>query len=333
MKILVVTNMYAGSNPAHPSQGVFVTEQVEAFRRVYGEIVDVFVIEGNRGRSAYLKSLYRVLRLVRRKGYDIVHYHFGLSACSAPLVRLFTSSKIVITFHGSDVMGKLGMRALSLFFAKFANACIGVSDEIRVRLQRASGFCLTIPCAVNETLFTAPVEENPREGRKKVVVFPSSPRRAEKDYPLFKAMITQLSGERKFDILEQHIEGLDRRAVRDLLARADCLVMTSEREGSPQSVKEAMACNLPVVSVDVGDVRALLTGVSQSVVVDGRGADTLARCVSDVLCEGRRSDGRSRLQTLGYFSEDVTIRIADLYREILKKNDRNQSSSSCDVSH
>jgi hypothetical protein len=333
MKILVVTNMYAGSNPTHPSQGIFVTEQVEAFRRLYGETVDVFVIEGYRGRSAYLRSLCRVVSLVRRNAYDVVHYHFGLSACSAPLVRLFSPSKIVITFHGSDVMGKRGMRALSLFFARFAHACVGVSDEIRARLQSVAKCCLTIPCAVNETLFIAPIDEERREGRQKVVVFPSSPQRTEKGYPLFKATVIQLCQGGEFDILEQHIDGLDRWEVRGLLARADCLLMTSEREGSPQSVKEAMACNLPVVSVDVGDVRNLLTCVSQSVVVDDRNAETLARSVADVLRDGKRSNGRLRLQMLGYFSDDITVRIADIYANLLDKNGCNQFSSSCDGSH
>ncbi|PQV49944.1 glycosyltransferase involved in cell wall biosynthesis [Paraburkholderia sp. BL21I4N1] len=316
MKILVVTNMYAGRNAAQPTQGVFVTEQVLALRELHGDEVDVFLIEGWRGRLAYLGSLFRVAGRVKGNAYDVVHYHFGLSACSAPLVRLLSRSKVVVTFHGSDVMRPGWIKAISLAAARFAHACIGVSDEISTRVSRISRCCSTIPCAVNETLFVEPIDYGKAATRRKIVVFPSSPERAEKDYPLFSAVMAQLSGSLGCDVEERHIDGLNRGEVRDLLLQADCLLMTSEREGSPQSVKEAMAVNLPIVSVDVGDVRHLLQGVSNCAVIEGRDAATLARATADVLKRAIRSNGRARLKSLGYFSADVAARIDRLYRAI-----------------
>lgn len=316
MKILIVTNMYAEHHPAHPAQGVFVTEQVEALRVLYGEAIDVFVIEAHRGRVAYLGSLARIVRLIRRESYDVVHYHFGLSACSAPLVRLFSRSKVVVTFHGSDVMGRAWMKAISLAAARFSHACIGVSDEIAAKVRRSSRPCLTIPCAVNESLFVEPGNDDQTETDRKIVVFPSSPKRSEKDYPLFKEVVGRLSDTFGFDVEERHIDGLDRQSVRDLLRQADCLIMTSEREGSPQSVKEAMAVNLPVVSVDVGDVRRLLQGVSRCAVVDGRDVAALACAAADVLRDAGRSNGRARLKSLGYFSADVAQQIGRLYESL-----------------
>lgn len=316
MKILVVTNMYAGCNEAQPTQGVFVTEQVLALRELHGNGVDVLLIEGWRGRLAYLRSLSRVASRVKGNAYDVVHYHFGLSACSAPLVRLFCRSKVVVTFHGSDVMGRGWIRAISLAAARFAHARIGVSDEISTSVSRSSQYCSTIPCAVNETLFVEPIDYEKAATRRKIVVFPSSPKRAEKDYPLFSAVMTQLSAAFGCDVEERHIDGLDRAEVRDLLLQADCLVMTSEREGSPQSVKEAMAVNLPIVSVDVGDVRQLLQGVSNCAVIEVRDATTLASATADVLKRAKRSNGRERLKSLGYFSADVAAQIDRLYRSI-----------------
>ncbi|WP_144148436.1 glycosyltransferase [Paraburkholderia sp. BCC1884] len=325
MKILIVTNMYAGHNSAQPSQGVFVTEQVEALRVIYGDAIDVLVIEAFRGRLAYLKSLVQVVRLGRHKAYDVVHYHFGLSACSAPLVRLFSNAKVVVTFHGSDVMGRSWMRAISLAAARFSHACIGVSDEISAKVSRGSRRCVTIPCAVNESLFVEPGNEYMKKMGRKVVVFPSSPTRPEKDYPLFKSVIARLSDTSGFEMEERHIDGLDREAVRDLLLQADCLVMTSEREGSPQSVKEAMAVNLPVVSVDVGDVRQLLQGVSHSAVVEGRDAAALAFAAADVLTRAARSNGRTRLKSLGYFSTEVAQQISRLYESLTHNKRRHET--------
>ncbi|ASL46024.1 Putative teichuronic acid biosynthesis glycosyltransferase TuaC [Burkholderia sp. AD24] len=329
MKILVVTNMYAGCNAAQPMQGVFVTEQVMALRELRGDTVDVFVIEGWRGRLAYLKSLAHVLSRVKGNAYDVVHYHFGLSACSAPLVRLFSRSKVVVTFHGSDVMGRGWIRAISLAAARFAHACIGVSDEISASVSRGSRYCATIPCAVNETLFVEAVDCGKAANSRKIVVFPSSPKRAEKDYPLFCAVMAQLPALLGCEVAARHIDGLDRREVRDLLLQADCLVMTSRREGSPQSVKEAMAVNLPVVSVDVGDVRHLLEGVSSCAVIEGRDAATLACATAEVLKHANRSNGRQRLKSLGYFSADVAAQINLLYRSILGevRDDRQRLAS------
>jgi len=60
------------------------------------------------------------------------------------------------------------------------------------------------------------------------------------------------------------VSGVDHDAVPDYMNAADALLLTSHSEGSPNSVKEALACNLPVVAVDVGDVRERLAGVEPS---------------------------------------------------------------------
>ncbi|MDN7425976.1 glycosyltransferase family 4 protein [Burkholderia sp. AU45388] len=316
MKILVVTNMYFGSNRASPWQGVFVTEQVEALRRSGGCTVDVLVIEGYRGKVEYLRSIGQVWRAARAGRYDIVHYHFGLSACSAPLVRLLTRARIVITFHGTDILGPLWMRVVSKTMACFAHACIGVSAEISSRLRRLCRHCETIPCAVDETVFVEHRDDACIESALPVVVFPSSAQRPEKNYPLFAQVLRQLSEQHGIRVQERHIDGLERDEVRDLLARAACLLMTSTREGSPQSVKEAMAVNLPVVSVDVGNVRHLLDGVSPGMVVFDHDAGRLTNELADVLKAGMRSNGRARLAALGYFSADVSTKLKTLYASL-----------------
>ncbi|KVH56043.1 MULTISPECIES: glycosyltransferase family 4 protein [Burkholderia] len=316
MKILVVTNMYLGSNRASPWQGVFVTEQVEALRRSGGCTVDVLVVEGYRGKREYVRSIWQVWKTARAGRYDVVHYHFGLSACSAPLVRLFTKARVVITFHGTDILGPLWMRAVSKSMACFAHACIGVSAEISSRLIRPRRRCVTIPCAVDEAVFAEHRDDALMKSAVPIVVFPSSLKRPEKNYPLFALVLRQLAEQHGIPVQERHIDGLDRSEVRDLLARAACLLMTSTREGSPQSVKEAMALNLPVVSVDVGNVRQLLDGVSPGMVVFDNDAGRLTNELADVLKAGARSNGREKLAALGCFSADVSAKLKELYASL-----------------
>jgi glycosyltransferase involved in cell wall biosynthesis len=96
----------------------------------------------------------------------------------------------------------------------------------------------------------------------------------------------------------------------------DTLVLTSESEGSPQVVKEAMACDLPVVSVDVGDVANVIGRTEGCFIADNDPAD-IARKLEAALRRDQRTDGRSAVQKFGLsFIADEVI---DLYCEVLQR--------------
>jgi teichuronic acid biosynthesis glycosyltransferase TuaC len=77
---------------------------------------------------------------------------------------------------------------------------------------------------------------------------------------------------------------------------ADVLLLTSLHESSNNSVKEAMACNLPVISVDAGDAKERLQDVSPSFVSDKYDAVTLANNMVQVLELKHRSNGQQAVQ-------------------------------------
>jgi hypothetical protein len=76
------------------------------------------------------------------------------------------------------------------------------------------------------------------------------------------------------------------------LNAADCLIFASVREGSPNIIKEALACDLPIVSTDVGDVAERLQSVAPSTVIANRDITEFGRALSDILRCNRRSNGR-----------------------------------------
>ena len=102
-----------------------------------------------------------------------------------------------------------------------------------------------------------------------------------------------------------------------LLNACDALVFTSMQEGSPNAVKEALACNLPVVSVAVGDV-PLRLGVKGGELCPDDRAETIAAALERVLRRGGRSEGRAAVQDLDEHA--LTERLIDIYRSVLPRS-------------
>src|SRR5256712_5804704 len=138
MRILFVTNMYP--TPQTPDYGAFVWQQAEQLRRL-GHTVDVINILGFRSKLNYLKGVVDVLRKTSSTRYDIVHAHYGLTALPA-WFRL--RAPLVMTLHGSDVLGGHFERLCSSVISRFADAVIVVSEQMR---QRVPG--IVIPCGVD----------------------------------------------------------------------------------------------------------------------------------------------------------------------------------------
>ena len=100
-----------------------------------------------------------------------------------------------------------------------------------------------------------------------------------------------------------------------MMNAADCLLVTSDAEGSPTVVQEALATNLPVVSVDVGDIAERLEGVAGSRITR-RDAQALGRALAEVVTPPRRSDGRRRVPE--FSSQRIARELGRLYRDIAR---------------
>jgi glycosyltransferase involved in cell wall biosynthesis len=166
----------------------------------------------------------------------------------------------VITLHGSDVLGRRWERFCSRNIARLADAVIVVSEEMR---QCIPG--IVIPCGVDLEVFK-PYNRDEARARlgwpkdRYLILFPFDPARLVKRYDLARAAVERLVHD-GVDAELMSVFGVENRDMPWCYSAADAMLLCSDREGSPTSVKEALACNLPVVATDVGDVRELLQGV------------------------------------------------------------------------
>ena len=304
MKILIVASFNKGFFAP------FILEQSEALEKM-GQTVHFFGIQGH-GIWGYVRNYKGLKRIIQDYKPDVIHAHYGLSGLLATLQRRVP---VVTTFHGSDInnpkvlpFSKIAMR-LSAF-------TIFVSQK-NVDIARPTKKFALLPCGVNSDNFTeVPIGEArlklQLEDTKKYVLFAGSFSNRVKNPELAQKAIALLNN---VELIE--LKGYSRADVNYLMHAVDVALMTSHTEGSPQFVKEVMACGCPLVSVDVGDVKEVTAGVEGCYIVS-REAEEIAEKLQIALNFKGRTHGRERIMELGLENRKVAETIVAIYKKIVK---------------
>jgi Glycosyl transferases group 1 len=100
------------------------------------------------------------------------------------------------------------------------------------------------------------------------------------------------------------------------MSACDALVFPSYQEGSPNIVKQAMACNLPIVSTDAGTVAEVIGDTEGCYVVEPK-ADAFADRLEPLLRRPMRTKGRDQVRHLD--GPLVAAQLRDLYDEVLER--------------
>jgi teichuronic acid biosynthesis glycosyltransferase TuaC len=311
-RVLVLTNMYP--TPAEPHFGCFVKDQVDDLRRLRVD-VEVLAFDGRARKSEYLAAARRLRRALRRGRYDIVHAHYGLSGAVAAL-QLATPA--VTTFHGSDAWVPWQRRVSWLVARRTQPIAVATVVAASLDIRDAP----VIPCGVDLDMF-APVDRG--EARRALswpetgpcVLFPAArndpAKVTNKRVDVFDAMVGRLRRTVP-GVFAASLDRLPRAHVALAMAAADAVVLTSMWEGAPVVVKEALACETPVVSVPVGDVSAVISGLPGCAIVP-RDPDTLAQAVGRALDAGRSPRLRESMHAYG--RGHIAERVLAVYRRML----------------
>ena len=320
LRVLVVTNVYP--TPAMPGDTPAVRDQVESLR-ARGLKVDVLRIDRSQGWVGYAKAAWQVfLQNFRRRHYDLVHAYYGHSGLIAQCQFRYP---VVVTFLGSDLLtrrdGRIGKLA-----ARLADGVIVMTEEMKAAARRPDAH--VIPHGINTGIFRPyPMEAARRElglsPDEKLVLFPWDPARAVKRFDIVQQVIEQL---RQSDERVRLVTVFDKshETAAKYMNACDAMILASDHEGAPMAVREALACGLPVVSVDVGDVRQTIEGIPGCYVCSQDVSD-LAEKLGSVLRQGERVDSAGLVERMGlsYAAE----RIISVYEGVLAGRRRGQGDS------
>lgn len=304
MKVLIVCSGNV-ENFNFEIHHAFIYEQIEKIKNMYEVEYDTFFIRG-KGILGYLKNLNKLKRKIRNYAPDFVHAHFGLSGLLTTLQR---KVPIVITFHGSDANLPELIR-LSKLAAFLSHYDIFVSDRLQKRIGGSTQYSV-IPCGIDLSTFYPVDMKTAREKlnldpEKKYILFASAFNNTIKNAPLAFSAIEKLK--EKCEILE--LKDRSRKEVNLLLNACNLMLLTSKSEGSPQVVKEAMACNCPVVATDVGDIRDVV-GETEGCYITSFDPEDVAEKISQALRFNKRTNGSERIKN--FDNELVARKVFEIY--------------------
>ncbi len=310
--------MYPSSDT--PFDGVFIKEQIQYCHDKYNIDYEVYVIDrsGNKYLN-YFKSIFKVKEIISKGGFDIIHVHFGLSGMFL-LLKPFIKAPVLLTLHGSDIQSfkkKDGLtQKVSRMAATNAERIIILNNTMATLLKKHQHKLVKIPCGINTEIFD--LARNNLNNKSFLIGFPSDRKREVKNYPLFK-VITDILKKRGYTIENVEFTNFTRKEMAWNLSKLDCLLMTSYSEGSPQIIKEAMVCGVPIVSTKVGDIEILLEDVNNCFVIDSYEPDLFVEKVAEILKlspEERTTNGKAKIKQLEMDQESVCSSIYELYKSI-----------------
>jgi teichuronic acid biosynthesis glycosyltransferase TuaC len=311
--------------PSRQGGGVmsFAYDEIESLRAT-GVLSEIFELETRLSVGRLWSQCRQLRRRIREFRPDLVHVHFGTLV--AFLTALVATVPFVVTFRGSDLnpswadgfFRNLTQKMMSHVTAFRAAGIICVSRQLNDRLWWCRKKVSVIPSGVDLVLFRPMGLISAREQVEwslegRVVLFNAgfSPRLKRLD--LAEKSIDLLRG-RGYSVRMEVLRGrVPHERMPLYMNAADCLLLTSDYEGSPTVIKEALACGLPIVSVDVGDVRERLEGVTLSSVV-ARDEQQIALALESVLSAGGRSNGRSHVVDLS--DDKIAWKIRSVYERI-----------------
>ena len=303
MKVLFVCS---GNKNDGPSD--VVKNQYESLVNI-GIQVDIYTIRG-KGVLGYLKNIRPLRNKLKKENYDLIHAHYSLSGIIASLAE---AKPLIVSLMGSDAHMRGWLKKITLKFQKKWDVTILKSKDMQEHLQLESFNIL--PNGVDTKRF-CPIPKNEARNQlnldleDKLLVFIANPNREEKNFKLAQDAMNLVKTK---NVKLIPVYNTPNEKIPLYLNAADMLVLSSKYECSVNVVKEAMACNTPIVSTNVGDVQKNISGLQSCLISDNNPVDFAAK-IDELLLLEHRSNGRDRIFELQLDSVSVANKLKEIYK-------------------
>jgi len=305
MKVLFISsgNSKFGISPIIKSQG-------ESLKKENIEL-DYYPIKG-KGITGYLKAIPALKEFLKQnRDYDVIHAHYWLSGIVASLVG---AKPMVVSLMGDDVKAKAWFRWVIYIFHHLSwSKTIVKSKDMYDSFGQKDVFI--IPNGVDMSRFRpidrdVSLEETGWDKTKKHILFTSNPKRIEKNFKLAKDAFNFIKDK---NVELHYLMDIPNEKIPYYYNSASVIVLTSLWEGSPNAIKESMACNIPIVSTDVGDVRDVISKTN-GCYLSSFDYKEFASDIQKALNFEKRTDGRESISHLK--SEVIAKKIVNIYKSI-----------------
>jgi len=304
MRVLFVCS----GNKKNGQPGVVVNNQAKSLIE-NGVEIDFYLIS-EKGVKGYLKAVKPLITTLRNSNYSAVHSHFSLSAfvTSFALIRMKNKSiKHVVSLMGSDALLKGWKRRLTRYFNnKNWSVTIVKSESMAKDLNLKNYHVIPNGVDVNTLLPCGDVAYT------KGVLFAADPKRESKNFDLAKKAFELITDK---SIKLNVIFNVPHKEIVKAINQSECVLLTSKWEGSPNIIKEAMACNRPIVATKVGDVPWLIQGLDGCFLVDHDPVEVANKISEAIRFNSNNSGtkGRLRIEELELSSIQIAKKISSLY--------------------
>ena len=318
MRVLHITCNYPTKE--HPVYGIFVKEQVESLQKE-GIECDVLFSNGKEkgGMREHRASISKVRKLLRENHYDVIHCHHSISGLILLLAGGVFSNKCVLSYQ-NDPTREFGGKWLFRVLYPFFNKVIIKNTSPYLDKKKV----IYLPNGTNAEFFK-PMDRNAcreklgwdKEMHYILYMDSNKGTRTQKRHDRYEETL-RIVRETIPNIVSVELSNTPREEIPVYMNACDLHLMTSDFEGSPNSVKECLCCNTPVACTDVGNVKDMMGDILGCYVTKEKDAKELAECVIKVLLSKEEFKGRDLFLAKGYGIENVARKLKRLYESIIK---------------
>lgn len=312
MKVLHITNAYPYEE--YQSFGIFIKEQIESLHSIGVENKVIFLNARERGYKEYFRQIKNIHKVIKIFNPDVIHCHHEFSLIPMALIR--TTKPIVLSLLGDlqkrSALNKVVYDTLKIKVNKVILKNKNISDTRYAYLP--NGVNLKLFHSINKSRAKSILKLD--DSIKYILFVTATLDNPIKRYDKFEKVVQKINEKLGENYQSLVMCGVSRDLVPYYFNSAEFLLLTSEHEGSPNAIKEAMACNLPIVSTDVGNVKELV-GLSKGHFISRTGSINDLYNLSIEALQQDKSEGRVRIEALELDISSVARNLHKLYQNLL----------------